>query len=162
MNRSGKQKLLCHCCSGKKFTDCCQPYHLDKTIAATPEQLMRSRYSAYVEKDIEYLTKTWLPKNRPKSTSIVSGKVVWLSLNIIKSSNVDTSDEGTVEFLATYIEGGILYTMHETSDFISIEGRWYYVSGDNDICETKISRSATCPCNSGKKFKRCCGLNSNL
>ena len=157
MKISQNPKMECHCCSGKKFTNCCQPYHLNKKVAATPEKLMRSRYSAYVEKDIEYLTKTWLPKNRPESTSILSGKIVWLSLSIVKSSNTDKSDEGTVEFLASYIENGALYTMHETSDFIRSEGQWYYVSGENHIRQTKISRSATCPCKSGKKFKRCCG-----
>lgn len=157
MNRSRKQKLLCHCSSGNRFTDCCQPYHLNKQVADTPEKLMRSRYSAYVEKNIEYLTKTWLPKNRPRSTAILSGKVVWLGLNIVKSTITDKSDGGTVEFLVTYIEGGSLYTMHEISDFICIGGEWYYVSGENHIQETTISRSATCPCKSGKKYKRCCG-----
>lgn len=157
MSESRNQKLLCHCCSGKKFVNCCQPYHLHNEIADTPEKMMRSRYSAYVEKDLEYITRTWLPKNRPESTSILSGKVIWLSLAIVTCSNVGKSDVGTVEFIATYIESGTLYTMHETSDFIRIEEEWYYVSGDNNIRETKISRSAKCPCNSGKKFKRCCG-----
>lgn len=157
MNKSQNTDLLCHCCSGKKFADCCQPCHLNIELADTPEKLMRSRYSAYVERDIKYLTKTWLPKNRPESTSILSGKVVWLSLEIIKSSTTDKDDVGTVEFLATYIERDTLYKMHEISDFVRIEGQWYYISGKNHIRETKINRSATCPCKSGKKFKRCCG-----
>ncbi len=157
MNNSLNQKMLCHCCSKKLFIDCCQPYLLNAKIADEPEKLMRSRYSAYVERDIEYLTKTWLPKNRPEPTSILSGKVDWLSLKIVKSFHADKSDEGTVEFIVTYIESATLYSMHETSDFNRIKGEWYYVSGDNEIRETKISRSAPCPCNSGKKFKRCCG-----
>ena len=34
---------LCVCESGKKYQDCCQPFHTGQTWPSTPEQLMRSR-----------------------------------------------------------------------------------------------------------------------
>ena len=45
----------CHCGSGKPFDACCGPYLAGDALPPTAEALMRSRYSAYVEKDVDYL-----------------------------------------------------------------------------------------------------------
>ena len=48
----------CYCNSNKSFENCCEPF-LNKTIfPKTPEQLMRSRYAAYVLQKADYLMET--------------------------------------------------------------------------------------------------------
>jgi uncharacterized protein YchJ len=59
-----KDDLVCPCGSGLSYTTCCQPIIDDHRAATTAEQLMRSRYSAYVGKEIAYILKTILPKKR--------------------------------------------------------------------------------------------------
>lgn len=54
-------RSLCPCDSGKLYADCCTP-SIEGALPATPEQLMRSRYSAYVLHDVNYLIATWHPE----------------------------------------------------------------------------------------------------
>lgn len=51
----------CFCGNSLPFSQCCQPYLDNQAIPETPEQLMRSRYSAYVTKNADYLIATWHP-----------------------------------------------------------------------------------------------------
>ena len=52
---------LCPCGSALEYSSCCQPYLAGAQLAPDPSQLMRSRYSAFVMKDADYLIKTWHP-----------------------------------------------------------------------------------------------------
>ena len=45
----------CPCGSGKKYSECCEPIIKGTTKAATPEALMRARYSAYVAHEIDFI-----------------------------------------------------------------------------------------------------------
>ena len=57
------------CQSTQNYQDCCEPFHNQTTAPTTAEQLMRSRYSAFVCQNIDYIVKTTaVPKNLPKST----------------------------------------------------------------------------------------------
>ena len=49
------------------YADCCGRYvdHLESTPAPDAEQLMRSRYSAFVRGDVPYLLMTWHASTRP-------------------------------------------------------------------------------------------------
>lgn len=49
---------LCPCKSNISYSDCCEPYHNSTKLPSTAEQLMRSRYSAYALKLINYLIET--------------------------------------------------------------------------------------------------------
>jgi SEC-C motif-containing protein len=49
----------CYCGSAQDFTSCCQPLLLGKKHASTPEQLMRSRFSAYCTHAISYIAQTY-------------------------------------------------------------------------------------------------------
>ena len=55
----------CPCGTGLPYDDCCGPLHAGSTAAATAEQLMRSRYSAFAVGDAAYLLATWHPSTRP-------------------------------------------------------------------------------------------------
>ena len=95
--------------------------------AATAEQLMRSRYSAFAVGDAVYLARTWHPSTRPDDVG-VDPQVRWVRLDVL---DVDRGgfldDEGVVEFEARYrlgVERGVL---HERSRFVRLDGRWAYV-----------------------------------
>jgi len=48
----------CPCSSGQLNARCCAPYHRGESEPPDAERLMRSRYSAYVKKDADYLYRT--------------------------------------------------------------------------------------------------------
>ena len=48
-------KDLCPCGSGKEYGECCEPIIKGTALAASPEALMRSRYTAYAKHEIKWL-----------------------------------------------------------------------------------------------------------
>ena len=73
-------------------------------------------------------------------------------------------DEGEVEFVARYRSGGSAeIEHHERATFKRWEGRWYYLDGDlvrpRPVVRSgpKVGRNDPCPCESGRKYKKCCG-----
>ena len=59
----------CPCCSGRKFDACCAPFLSGAASPQTAEQLMRSRFAAYVKKNAEYIIETTHPENRAAAGS---------------------------------------------------------------------------------------------
>lgn len=127
--------LFCHCHSGKFFEICCKPFLLEKTKPSTAEQLMRSRYSAYVVSNIDYIKKTTHPSTRNKydfdSLLAWAKSSQWIKLEIIgveKGTSIDSI--GFVEFKAYYKENGIKsVTHHEYSEFQKEDNIWYFLEG---------------------------------
>lgn len=91
---------------------------------------MRSRYSAYVLALEDYLLATWHPSTRPASLDFSdAAKTKWLGLEIKRHVGID-STHARVEFVARYKTGGqSAVRLHEISNFVLEEGRWFYVSG---------------------------------
>ena len=52
---------LCPCGTGGPYDECCGALHRGEATAPTAERLMRSRYSAFVRHNAEYLRQTWHP-----------------------------------------------------------------------------------------------------
>ena len=50
--------MKCPCNPSKLYDNCCQKVHLNIDSVTSPEILMRSRYSAFVMANIEYLQKS--------------------------------------------------------------------------------------------------------
>ena len=115
---------------------------------------MRSRYSAYVTANIDYLIQTTAAASQDESDAEAMKKWAeqanWIRLEIINAS------EHQVEFKAFYILGNKLEAVHETSDFIKEESNWVYLDGDAHMHVYDIGRNDLCPCESGQKFKKCC------
>ncbi len=150
---------LCPCCSNRPFQSCCGPFLEGKELPRTPEELMRSRYTAFTQANVDYLAKTMrgIPKFDPEETRLFASRVQWLGLQVVKASMED--GKGQVEFIARYSEGGGDLLIHEISDFELIEGAWYYTGGEHleDARKKgKVGRNDLCPCGSGKKYKNCC------
>jgi SEC-C motif-containing protein len=99
-------------------------------LAATPEALMRSRYSAYVRADEVYLRATWHPRTCPQGPLLdTEPGLKWLGLEV-KAASLDASGEaGTVEFVARYKVAGRARRLHEVSRFVREDGRWWYLDG---------------------------------
>ena len=120
---------------------------------------MRSRYVAYTSGKIDYIKTTMceaaVESFNPDEARAWSEAVKWLGLNVLESSQSD-ENHGLVTFEATYIEEGHLCTLKECSQFKRIDERWYYVDGENQSSTKKIGLNQSCPCGSGKKYKRCC------
>ena len=123
----------CPCTSNKLFYKCCGRFlnsdnaHYPKT----PEQLMRSRFSAYKLGGYgQYLIHTWAVETCPTNNPIElnTPELDWQHLAILDKSVDGTS--GTVEFKAYYLEpDGSLAYLHERSSFVRALGKWLYVEG---------------------------------
>ena len=96
-------------------------------MAATAEQLMRSRYSAFVVQDEDYLLATWDATTRPLALHF-DDDLTWTGLAVLGTSGGALFDSaGTVEFEARYLSGGHPGVQHEHSTFARVDGSWVYV-----------------------------------
>lgn len=124
----------CPCGAGSAYEACCYPFHSGEKNAPTAEKLMRSRYSAFVAEDEEYLLRSWHPDTRP-STIEFDESVTWMRLIINATDHgMLFDDHGTVEFTALYTvtapDGSVhRQRQHEKSTFIKVDGAWVYVDG---------------------------------
>lgn len=154
----------CHCGSPLAFADCCALILSGQQQAQTAEQLMRSRYSAFCEHNIDYLIATHHPSKRQADdkqqlASSMQG-CQWLSLKVVNTYNGGATDcDGEVEFIAHYTQQQKLASLHERSRFVKEQGQWFYVDGDlfTSPAADKLGRNDPCWCGSGKKFKKCHG-----
>lgn len=155
---------LCICGSGLDSAVCCARYHSGEQIAPTAEALMRSRFTAYALRNVDYMLGTWDSSKRPQGIDLSKEDgVVWTRLEIIGTKKGGEKDsKGLVEFKAYYTLNEEEYAMHELSRFVKKDGRWYYLDGQVKAVgkvgqQLNEGRNALCSCGSGKKYKRCCG-----
>ncbi len=163
-NQSVPDTASCPCHSGRPYILCCGPLLAGDLVALTAEALMRSRYTAYVSRDIAYLLRSWHPTTRPDQ---INPDVIpeWQGLLIVRTEQgAETDNEGIVEFQATAVSLNKAWQLHEVRRFLKEDGQWLYVDGDIkddssvvDKKVPKIGRNDPCHCGSGKKYKKCCG-----
>lgn len=122
----------CACCSGNVYVQCCEPLLTKATVAKTPVELMRSRFSAFALGGFgQYLLNTWgvagsMGLSEPELSTRSHN---WQGLQIVSDSQ--QGDHGHVEFKAVYLDANNkLGVHHEHSTFERIDGRWYYINGD--------------------------------
>lgn len=163
------EKKLCPCGSNKSYEECCEPIIKGTKNAPTAEALMRSRYTAYVVHEIDYIAKSCKRSNDEndidmEETRKWSEESTWHGLTILNTEKgAESDEEGTVEFTASYTtRKGIRELHHEIAGFKKFDGKWLYVEGiikpETVLREgRKIGRNEKCPCGSGKKYKQCCG-----
>jgi SEC-C motif-containing protein len=119
----------CPCGSGLPLHECCGRLHDSSAVAATAEQLMRSRYSAFVLGEAGYLLETWHPTTRPRTLAL-DPAVRWTGLDVLATTGGGPLESaGTVEFRAHYVAAGSAGAQHEHSRFIRDDGRWHYLDG---------------------------------
>lgn len=159
----------CPCGSGHTYLHCCQPFIQGAQHPKTPEQLMRSRYTAYTQCNADYLFNTLrdnaLKQFNRSSIERSAKHTEWTELHIIEASPTDnTSTQATVEFIARYKERHQKKQLHEKSLFKRYQNIWYYVDSlpttplpiTQRTVKQHTGRNDPCPCGSGKKYKHCC------
>ena len=133
INHSGVQNN-CPCGSGQLIVNCCEPIISGRKEAITAEALMRSRYTAFAQANIDYLLSSHSVKTRPgkerKNIELWAKSVTWMGLAILNTEAGEENDEtGYVEFKALFLENGTPDQIHEKSLFRRENGKWMYVSG---------------------------------
>ncbi|WP_034060123.1 YchJ family protein [Lacinutrix jangbogonensis] len=124
--------MNCYCGNNKTYKDCCEVFHLNNGKTETAQQLMRSRYCAFVLAKGDYLMQTHHSTTRPitEKKAIVkwAKSVEWIKLEVLETTKgLEKDKEGTVTFNAYFYENGNVAIIHEKSAFIKEEGKWYYL-----------------------------------
>ena len=123
---------LCPCKSKKSYDSCCMPFHYGRAKPETAEELMRSRYSAYFFRLVDYLVDTNHPDTREaglkKELEDQVHLVNWRKLTVLSTSQGGKEDKkGKVEFVAEYFADGKRNELHERSRFKRYKGAWKYL-----------------------------------
>lgn len=151
----------CPCQSGLSYQMCCEPFHLQQNDPDTAEQLMRSRYTAYTQRNIEYIVATTVPHQQAQLDQAAMKQWAetthWVGLEIIEHKSNVSKIHSTVEFKAMFQTPNGIESHHEHSLFVKINERWYFV----DPTVPLPTQKQPCFCGSGKKFKHCCGSRSS-
>ncbi|MFA9216224.1 MAG: YchJ family protein [Sphingomonadaceae bacterium] len=128
-------------CGGPSLAACCGPYIAGAAIAPSAEALMRSRYTAYTQRNEPYLMATWHASTRPQEPIVSQEeKLHWLGLEVksalrLRQRKAEQGDASrdTVEFVARFKLNGRAQRLHEISNFVreEVDGalRWFYVDG---------------------------------
>ena len=119
--------LACPCGLATSYAQCCGRFHEGALAgqAPDPQSLMRSRYTAFVLDVRPYLLATWHPDFRPADIDPPEPGLKWLGLDV-KKHGLITADRGYVEFVARSKIAGKAHRLHEVSEFLRVDGRWYY------------------------------------
>lgn len=172
----------CPCGSKLDSKACCLPLIQGARKAATAEELLRSRYTAFTRADVDYI----LASHHSKTRAEVKREEIedwaknseWLGLEIVQSeAGKATDDKGTLVFCARYREKTSVKSAagatteapkdqeHWEQAFFEKEaGEWRFIdargirTGPYVREAPKTGRNDPCTCGSGKKFKKCCGL----
>jgi len=167
-----KDTSKCPCDSNQLYTECCHLLHQGVKHAESAAQLMRSRYSAHVSGNIQYLVNTTLPVQQAylntKEIADWANRAQWTGLAVVsQKAGQPQDDEGWVEFIASYntkydakYDANSEPKQHqENSYFKKIQQRWYFVYPLEGLLNQgqKVSRNDPCPCGSERKYKKCCG-----
>lgn len=129
-----RQNAPCPCHSGRRVKGCCGPI-LRGQEAATPEALMRSRYTAYATGAVHHIIRT----THPSSPHFELDQSAWHTSvsrfcsttqfeGLTVHSHSAKGDRGEVHFTATLVQSGTHTLMEERSLFLKQNGRWLYHS----------------------------------
>lgn len=124
--------MQCPCNPAIKYRDCCQKALQNIHSVTSAETLMRSRYSAFVLADIDYLQKSHHSSTRPskrekKEILAWTKSVSWIKLEVINTTKT------TVEFNAYFMENGNIDVIHENSVFCKENDHWVYLGNKEAV-----------------------------
>ena len=159
----------CPCGTGLALEECCLPIIEGAGKAGTAEALMRARYTAYTRVATDFLHDSIHPDHRDQhdaqSVRAWAEESQWHGLEIIATEDGGPDDEaGLVEFACEFTREEERHRHHERARFARVEGDWFFVDGERVKQqpfvrdEPKRRRNEPCPCGSGRKYKKCCGM----
>jgi SEC-C motif-containing protein len=165
----------CACGSNLLLENCCLPVIQGKVKAQTAEQLLRARYTAFTQGEVDFILSTHHSRTRKdvKREEIEdwAKNSKWLELKIFqKEAGSEKDSQGTLVF-------GAYYQPHDSDEpeehleksfFERENGEWKFLdaqgiqTGPFRRTEPKVGRNDPCPCGSGKKYKKCCQTRTSL
>jgi SEC-C motif-containing protein len=124
--------MKCPCNPQKDYKSCCEPFISGEKNPVTPEELMRSRYSAFALKQMKYVEDTTDPQTKVgfdmKANEEWAQAAQFQNLEVLSSSQ--DGNKGMVEFKATFQIGDQEPQVHhEVSKFRKQAGIWYFRDG---------------------------------
>jgi len=156
----------CPCNSGLDMDACCLPLIKGSVEASSAEALMRSRYTAYVLGEFDYIERTCDPETAEEFNRMdierCHSDIKWTGLSVREVKGGKEGDtEGTVDFSFSYQYKGQNNAQREIASFRRAGDRWFYVDSEINPKEKPVTvvhtgRNEPCPCGSGKKYKKCC------
>ena len=119
--------MVCPCNPNKLYKNGCQKAHINMDTIASAEELMRSRYSAFVLADVKYLhqshhSTTRLSKREYKELEKWTKSVKWIKLEVLNTK------KNAVHFKAYFIENASLDIIEEYSIFCKENNYWVYLN----------------------------------
>lgn len=166
----------CPCGSENDLKICCLPIIQGKKQAETAEELLRARYTAFTQHNVDFILASHhsRTRNEVKREEIEdwAKNSIWLGLKVVQLEAGKKEDtQGTIIFAAHYKDdnkengkGDAKAQEHwEKSFFEKENGSWKFLdaqginTGTYQRAEPKTGRNDPCSCGSGKKFKKCCG-----
>jgi SEC-C motif domain protein len=124
--------MQCPCRSVLDYEKCCGPYHAG-LAAPSPLTLMRSRYSGYALKKIDYIIATTHPilQQHPfakwkQEIALFCDQTSFDGLDILEV--IEGAEEGFVTFKAHLSQQGKDCSFTEKSRFEKKDGKWFYHS----------------------------------
>jgi SEC-C motif-containing protein len=128
----------CPCGADNAYGACCEPYHRGVREAAGAETLMRSRFSAFAKREIDYLFRTLHSEHedrrRPRDEVIRELQASvrnyrYMGLTIADRDGPDAEGIARVLFVARIFEKGRDRSFAEASTFAQEDGAWKYLDG---------------------------------
>ena len=150
---------ICPCGSKHSYAQCCGLYHQGQ-LPLSAEQLMRSRYSAYVFGLVDYVVATTLPIQQPNldraGIEAWSRSSQWLGLTVHQHQiTAQSPDHAWVRFSARWRDAQGEHQHDERSAFVRVNDRWYFIDPNHPLM---AGRNDPCPCGRAAKFKKCCAV----
>lgn len=156
----------CPCGLNRPFDECCAPI-IEGVPASTAEALMRSRYSAFVKRKLDHVERTHAPEVRDDFNRAEAERLAEESeLKGLKICSVkETGDTAAIEFSMKIRQDKKEVIKTALSHFRCDRGKWFFVRSEpvkRQQRVSKVGRNDPCPCQSGKKAKKCCGATVEL
>lgn len=164
----------CSCGSSLGLSQCCLPIIQGKKKAGSAEELLRARYTAFTLGEVDFILTSHHSQTRDqvKREEIEewSKTSKWLGLNILKVFPLESDQAGNahnfITFSAHYESADGKTHEHSEKSLFKMENKeWKFFDSEQGMAgtyrraEPKVGRNDPCTCGSGKKYKKCHGLN---
>lgn len=132
-----KTPVACPCGSSRTYVECCQPFHEGQPVTR-PEDLVRSRYSAFVVERFDYVLDTMhsthedakLPRKDVRAALQKHRKSIrYRGLSVLGQDGPDAAGVSRALFVVELYYAGTPESFVELSSFAEEDGRLRYVTG---------------------------------
>ncbi len=123
---------LCPCGSGLLYNKCCESFINGlKKIDSDPELLLRSRFTAYTLKNVDYIYSSWHKKYRPTESKefFLSSLKNIKFINLVIEEKIISDNTASITYIAFFKKILKVGQIHEKANFVYEDGRWYYTDG---------------------------------